>query len=335
LFLISKRKGNKIMAHEITQRADGFNEMAFVGETPWHGLGQELQEGASIEQWQKAAGLDWTIESSPVKFEVNDLVGNDCVYSGQNVLYRSDNYMPMSVVSDRYKPVQPAEVLEFFRDLVEESGFKIHTAGTLRGGKRMWALAETGKYAEVCPNDGIGGFLLLSTSADRTLATTARFTTIRVVCNNTLTAATQNGDHCVSLPHSTKFDHEKMKLKLGTAVESFGSFMEMAKLLQSKKMNVKQANAFITSLIAPISQVKHEESNIEDNRAYKRILELFEGGAKGSGLVGYTKWGMLNAVTEYYDHHAPSRTTDSRLDSTWFGNGERIKNQAVELLLTI
>ena len=104
------------MAHEITQRADGFNEMAFVGETPWHGLGQELQEGASIEQWQKAAGLDWTIESSPVRYEIGDQTGISIPYEGQNVLYRSDNKMPMSVVSNRYKPVQPAEVLEFFRD---------------------------------------------------------------------------------------------------------------------------------------------------------------------------------------------------------------------------
>jgi phage/plasmid-like protein (TIGR03299 family) len=328
------------MAHEITQRADGFNEMAFVGETPWHGLGQELQEGASIEQWQKAAGLDWTIESSPVTYttgitEANPY-GEDVVnFEGQNVLYRSDNNMPMSVVSNRYKPVQPAEVLEFFRDLVEESGFKIHTAGTLRGGKRMWALAETGKYAEVCPDDGIGGFLLLSTSADKTLATTARFTTIRVVCNNTLTAATQNGDHCVSLPHSAKFDHDKMKLKLGTAVESFGSFMEMAKFMQKQKMSIPKAKEFLNALIAPMSQIKDDEYNIADNRAYKKIIALFDEEAKGIELVGNTKWGMLNAVTEYFDHHAPSRTNDSRLDSTWFGNGERIKNQAVELLLTI
>jgi phage/plasmid-like protein (TIGR03299 family) len=323
------------MAHEITKRADGFNEMAFVGETPWHGLGQQLIEGASIEQWQKAAGLDWTIESSPVRYEIGDQTGISIPYEGQNVLYRSDNKMPMSVVSNRYKPVQPAEVLEFFRDLVEESGFKIHTAGTLRGGKRMWALAETGKFAEVCPDDGIGGFLLLSTSADKTLATTARFTTIRVVCNNTLTAATQNGDHCVSLPHSAKFDHEKMKLKLGTAVESFGAFMEMAKFMQKQKMNVHKAEDFLKAFIAPMSQIKDDEYNITENRAFIKILNLFEGEAKGIELVGYTKWGMLNAVTEYFDHHAPSKTIDSRLDSTWFGNGERAKNQAVELLLTI
>ena len=315
------------MAHEITQRADGFNEMAFVGETPWHGLGQEIDENSSIEEWQKAAGMDWTINSSPNKF---DAEGNDQLYSGQNVLYRSDTHLPLSVVSNRYKAVQPVEVLEFFRDLIDENGFKINTAGTLRGGKRMWALAETGKFGEVCKGDGVGGFLLLSTSCDRTLATTARFTTVRVVCNNTLTMAVNDKSNCVSFSHIQQFDHEKVKEKLGTAVASFGSFMDMAKVLQKQKLRQAQAQQFVADLITPLNQVK--DSPIEENRAYKKIMALFDSEAKGQELVGYSKWGMLNAVTEYVDHHNPSRNNDARLDSAWFGTGDRLKNRAIALL---
>jgi len=315
------------MAYEITQRADGFNEMAFVGETPWHGLGQEIDENSSIEEWQKAAGMDWTINSSPVKF---DAEGNDQIYSGQNVLYRSDTHLPLSVVSNRYKAVQPVEVLEFFRDLIDENGFKINTAGTLRGGKRMWALAETGKFGEVCKGDGVGGFLLLSTSCDRTLATTARFTTVRVVCNNTLTMAVNDKSNCVSFSHIQQFDHEKVKEKLGTAVASFGSFMDMAKVLQKQKLRQAQAQQFVADLITPLNQVK--DSPIEENRAYKKIMALFDSEAKGQELVGYSKWGMLNAVTEYVDHHNPSRNNDARLDSAWFGTGDRLKNRAIALL---
>ena len=315
------------MAHEITQRADGFNEMAFVGETPWHGLGQEIDENSSIEEWQKAAGMDWTINSSPVKF---DAEGSDLLYSGQNVLYRSDTHLPLSVVSNRYKAVQPVEVLEFFRDLIDENGFKINTAGTLRGGKRMWALAETGKFGEVCKGDGVGGFLLLSTSCDRTLATTARFTTVRVVCNNTLTMAVNDKSNCVSFSHIQQFDHEKVKEKLGTAVASFGSFMDMAKVLQKQKLRQAQAQQFVADLIIPLNQVK--DSPIEENRAYKKIMALFDSEAKGQELVGYSKWGMLNAVTEYVDHHNPSRNNDARLDSAWFGTGDRLKNRAIALL---
>ena len=318
------------MAHELTQRSNGFVEMAFVGETPWHKLGQELEEGASIEQWQVAAGMDWSIERSPVRFNAQ---GNDQIYSGQSVLYRSDDNTPLSVVSNRYKPVQPKEVLEFFRDLVAENGFKIHTAGTLMGGKRMWALAETGKFGEVCKGDGIGGFLLLSTSCDKTLATTARFTTVRVVCNNTLTAAVNRDVNQVSFSHIQQFDHVAVKAQLGNAVESFGSFMEMAKHLQKAKLSAEEAKDFVSFLVATSVQLADEEYDVTTNRAYKKILALFNEEAKGIELVGHTKWGMVNAVTEYYDHFNPTRSDDARLNSAWFGAVERAKNQALDLLL--
>ena len=315
------------MAHELTQREDGFVEMAFVGETPWHGLGQSIAQDASIEEWQKSAGMDWTIESSPVAFLAG---GNAQTFPNQNVLYRSDNYAPLSVVTNRYKPVQPKEVLEFFRDLVDESGFRIHTAGTLKGGKHMWALAETGKYGEITKGDGVGGFLLLSTSCDKSLATTARFTTVRVVCNNTLTSATADKSHCVSFSHVSHFDHEAVKAKLGNAVESFGAFMEMGKHLQKQKMDIVQASDFVKKLIAPVNQVK--DGDIHTNRTYRKIMALFDYEAKGVEMAGYTKWGMLNAVTEYYDHHAPSRSNDARLDNAWFGQGNMMKDRAVALL---
>jgi len=318
------------MAHELTQRSNGFVEMAFVGETPWHKLGQELEEGASIEQWQVAAGMDWSIERSPVRFNAQ---GNDQIYSGQSVLYRSDDNTPLSVVSNRYKPVQPREVLGFFRDLVAENGFKIHTAGTLMGGKRMWALAETGKFGEVCKGDGIGGFLVLSTSCDKTLATTARFTTVRVVCNNTLTAAVNRDVNQVSFSHIQQFDHVAVKAQLGNAVESFGSFMEMAKHLQKAKLSAEEAKDFVSFLVATSVQLADEEYDVTTNRAYKKILALFNEEAKGIELVGHTKWGMVNAVTEYYDHFNPTRSDDARLNSAWFGAGERAKNQALDLLL--
>lgn len=319
------------MAHELTQRADGFTEMAFVGELPWHGLGQELAEGADMETWRKAAGMDWTIQSAPVQY-VSASAYNQ--FNGQNVLYRNDNNLPLSIVSDRYKPVQPAEVLEFFDSLVKEAGFKLHTAGTLRGGKRLWALAETGKFGEVCKDDGVGGFLLLSTSCDRTLATTARFTSVRVVCNNTLTMAQNDIRTMIKVPHSTVFDHDKVKLQLGQVSEAFGSFMEMAKFLQNQKLNQAQAKVFLTKLMTPQAKLANEQYNIEKNKGYSKILEMFEGSGKGADLVGFTKWGMLNAVTEYYDHIIPNRSNDTRLDNAWFGSGDRIKNQAVNLLLT-
>jgi len=304
--------------------------------TPWSEVGGLITPDMSIENWQEKAGMNWSIESSPVYFQGDndaDNMGSE-VFKGQNVLYRSDTKMPLSVVSDMYKPVQPKEVLEFFRDLVDENGFTIETAGTLRKGKRMWALAKTGKFGEVCKDDGIGGYLLLSTSCDRTLATTARFTTIRVICQNTLAVALKEQENMVSFSHLAQFDHEAVKAKLGKAVDSFGSFMEMAKFLQKQRLGGTNAVEFVKKLVSINNQVKREDYDMTNNRAYKKIMDLFEGEAKGSNLVGDSKWAMLNAVTEYVDHHAPNRTQDARLDKAWFGSGERMKKKAQDMLLT-
>lgn len=319
------------MAHELTMNGE-IAEMAYVGDTPWHGLGQKLEQDATIEQWQKAAGMDWEIYSSPVQFYSDESGYASNTFNGQNVLYRSDNETPLSVVSDRYKPVQPLEVLEFFRDLVEENGFKIHTAGTLFGGKRMWALAETGKFAEVTKDDGIGGFLLLSTSCDRSLSTTARFTTVRVVCNNTLGMATAKSDNCVSFSHIQKFDHELVKAKLGKSVEAFGAFMEMSQFLQKQKLQEYQASEFIKRLVLNPVDEADPEYDFTKHRTYKKIMSLYKGEAMGADLVGNTRWGLLNAITEYYDHHHPARSQDARLNNAWFGRGDEIKNRAVMLL---
>ena len=306
------------MAHELTLN-NGIAEMAFVGETPWHGLGQKLEQDASFEQWQVAAGMDWTIKSSPVYFEDTDENEHRNLesFEGKNVLFRSDNKKGLGLVSDRYKPVQPAEVLNFFKSLVDENGFKLHTAGTLFGGKRMWALAETGNFGEVSKDDGVGGFLLLSTSCDKSLATTARFTTVRVVCNNTLSWASSDNTNMVSFNHMQKFDHDAVKAELASSVASFGSFMDMAKLLKKQQMNAVAVDTFMFNLL---KEPEQECVEVASTKGFQKILSLFDGEAKGFEMAKHSKWGMLNAVTEYFDHHAPNRSQDRRLNSAWFGN---------------
>lgn len=174
--------------------------MAYVGETPWHNLGQQLEPKQPIEVWAREAGMDWTIRSSPVRYMASDaegqsefstLMGDFMEFPEQHVLYRSDTKAPLSVVSGRYQVVQPREVLEFYRDLTEVSGYELETAGVLKAGKKFWALARTGKESTLKGNDVVKGYLLLATSCDGSLATTATPTTVRVVCNNTLSIALQ------------------------------------------------------------------------------------------------------------------------------------------------
>jgi phage/plasmid-like protein (TIGR03299 family) len=106
---------------------------------------------------------------------------------GRLVLVRSGTHAALSIVSGDYQIVQPIEVLEFYRELMDLYGHTLETAGALAGGRKVWALARTGviSTADTGDKDKLAAYVLLATSCDKTLATTAAFTSARVVCQNT------------------------------------------------------------------------------------------------------------------------------------------------------
>ena len=316
------------MAHELTIRKNGKAEMAYVGAKPWHNLGQELAAGADLETWKEAAGMDWNILSGPVKFN------SDGLFPAYNVLYRSDDHAPLSIVSSKYKVVQPGEVLEFFKDLVGANGFELTTAGTLFGGKRFWALASIGQEACVVGKDKVGGYLLLSSSCDGTLATTARFTTVRVVCNNTLSMALGTQAE-VTVGHRSHFNPAAVKDQLGIARDTFADFMKSMRSLAKVKLSDVEAGALVGQLLTETKTVYKED--VAQSRQYKQIMGLFDGQGIGADLAGAsgTAWGLVNAVTEYVDHHARAKTDSARLASAWFGRGDSLKTEAAQRLLAL
>ena len=234
------------MAHKIEQ-------IAYVDETPWHGLGNQLSPNQPLEVWAQQAGMDWRIESSNVSYMAQNERGQSIImpFEDQRVLYRSDTHAPLSVVSQRYQEVQPKEILEFYRDLTEQSGFELETAGVLKGGKKFWALARTGQSTALKSKDVSNGYILLATACDGTLATTAQFTSIRVVCNNTLAIALRGQSSSagvVKVPHSTKFDAEKVKQQLGISVRAWDVHMYEMKQLTQRKVSQQEAKAYFDAV---------------------------------------------------------------------------------------
>src|SRR5687767_10746711 len=125
--------------------------------------------------------MNWEIEESEVRYITgSNNVGTIKSFPANKVLYRSDTKAPLAVVSNRFKVVQPGDVLEFYRDLTADSGFELETAGVLREGRKFWALARTGQSTVLRGRDRVDGYLLLATACDGTLATTAQFTSVRV-----------------------------------------------------------------------------------------------------------------------------------------------------------
>lgn len=315
------------MAHQIEQ-------MAYIGTTPWHGLGNRLTEKQPIEIWQREAGMDWQIQESPVHFK-SDAAGHlGAIHSftEQKVLYRSDTKTALSVVSNRYQVVQPREVLEFYRDLTEVSGYELETAGVLKGGRKFWALARTGHAEILKGNDQVNGYLLLATSCDGTLATTATPTTVRVVCNNTLSIALDGTSYAIKVPHNTRFDPKTVKKQLGVAVSQWDDFMYRMRVLAERKIQPHESFRFFTNVLCKASVPVASSETLPNERALRKMQSLYEGRGRGSTLESScgTAWGLLNAVTEFVDHERRARSAEYRMDSAWFGQGALIKQRALD-----
>jgi phage/plasmid-like protein (TIGR03299 family) len=321
------------MAHLIENNEfTGKAEIAYIGKKPWHGLGQQLTENAPIEVWRKEAGLDWEAKVTPVMFWPEGLAAPQNIKSKQ-VIFRNDTYQPLGVVSDRYKIHQPADVLDFFNTLVQSAGFTLEVAGAIKGGKRIWALANVNKESVVLNDDAVKGYLLLSTSFDGTTATVGQFTSIRVVCNNTLSAAdTETAPSRVMLTHGTNFDASLMRERLGIVVSGFDGMMDKYRSFARNSVSSQYAKNFIKELFPDTHD--NQTGLYKESRSFKRVLELFDGagiGAQERGVYG-TRWGLLNAVTQYIDHER-GHNVDTRINNAWFGNGNRLKSEAETFLL--
>jgi len=317
--------------------------MAYVGDTPWHGLGSELSPKQPLEVWAREAGMDWRIESSDVNFMAENDRGHNLIlpFAEQKVLYRSDTLEPLSVVSQRYQEVQPSEILEFYRDLTEHADFELETAGVLKGGRKFWALARTGQSATLRGGDVSHGYLLLATACDGTLATTAQFTNIRVVCNNTLVISLADGSGgVVKVPHSTTFDADKVKQQLGVSVSQWDDFNYEMKQLTNRRVTQAEAANYLNRVFNDVKDdglilfntAKKEKDAVPNAKAMNQVMKMFNGQGRGADLDAAkdTAYGLLCSITEYVDHERRAMSREHRLDGAWFGSGAKLKQKGLE-----
>jgi len=271
------------------------------------------------------------------------------------------------VNSDGYQVHQNGEILEFFRDLTGQLGAQIHTAGAIDGGRLVWVMAKLPEMTgEVAAGDQVRVNLVLTTSVDGSMRTRGFLTAIRVVCANTLKLANAGAKIVVEQGHRSKFDGAKMKADLSAAEKGFSEFLNVGHELTRVKLASEEAKDIVRELLAGPRWEEHKRAaaalatpvqgqmddvmasllggagsgvaveQVKEFRAPRgegRILELFNGAGRGSQHPGSdgTAWGLLNAVTEFVDHEQ-GRAQDSRLTSAWFGEGDDLKERALEKL---
>lgn len=307
------------MSHEV-------ETMAYAGETPWHGLGESVSNELTPAQMMKKAGCDWQVEKRPMTFMSN---GQMKVVPGKKALVRSSDDKLLDVVGDDWNPIQNSDAFEFFSEYVLAGDMEMHTAGSLKEGRNVWALAKVKDSFTILGDDRVDSYLLFSNPHQYGKAIDIRFTPIRVVCNNTLTlslgSASKNG---VKLGHRSTFNADMVKETLGLAHEKFAKYKEMAEFLASKKFTMDSLIKYYNEVFPFTHKGNSSVDKVSDlsktaQEAFA-VLETQPGARFGEG----TWWQALNSVT-YLTDHKMGRAADTRLQSAWFGQNQARKIKAV------
>jgi phage/plasmid-like protein (TIGR03299 family) len=203
----------------------------------------------------------------------------------------------------------------------------------LKEGRKLWALAKTGQSATLKGRDKVNGYLLLATACDGTLATTAQFTSVRVVCNNTLSIALGDSTGAIKVPHRSQFDAQAVKRQLGIAISSWDGFMARMKALSECRVKDDAAETFFRRVLTyPTGNATDRPTTSLNDSAIKTVQQLYVGRGRGALLASAdgTAWGLVNSITEFVDHHRRARSDDHRRDAAWFGTGASLKQKAWE-----
>jgi phage/plasmid-like protein (TIGR03299 family) len=320
------------MAHEI-EIIDGQAQMAYAGEVPWHGLGTQVSSDLSPHEMMVAAGLDWQVVKKPIQYGNSN--EKKTVIDNKAALVRETDNQLLSIVGNNWHPIQNEDAFSMFNEMCQAGDMEMNTAGSLKDGQIVWGLAKVKKSFALKTDQGedvVDSYLLFSNPHEFGKCADVRFSPIRVVCNNTLTAALSNGKSSVRITHRTAFDPEHTKRLLGIADMKLETYQEAAEFLVSKRYDPDTLIEYFNKVFPVSNQAKTLKvaDSIIDRLSYTarkavNVMEEQPGAELGAG----SWWQAFNAVTYLTDHQL-GRTADARLQSAWYGPNNALKANALK-----
>ena len=307
------------MAHEIE------NEMiAYSGAMPWHGIGAELPEGASPSEFLKAAKLDWNVEKHPIEAVIGD---TRIAVPDKFALVRSTDQKVMSICGKEWKPFQNTDCLDFMKRYCDAGGATMETAGGLRDGQIVWALARLNHSFEVRPGDKVNGYVLLTSPHFVGKVIDIRTTTVRVVCANTMAMANRSSSVEYKQSHRHEFDVASAKMAIENAHECLANAEKRAKIIDQLKIGLDDT---VKKVLVPVFEPellddeKFMSERVRPNDMSSTFQGIINSMMSAPGHVEGTGWGVLNGVTHWADHVA-GRNEATRLYRSWMGDNAKAK----------
>jgi len=300
------------------------------GQVPWHELGATLEGVLSSKDAIKAARLEWAVEQVPV-YTHNNWAEPIPSYVA-NV--RSDTNEVLGIVSERYCVAQNKDVFAFADALISSNKVKctFETTGSLFNGRRVFMLVNMAKRRIV--GDEYQPYLCLSNAHDGTACLQVFLTGIRVVCNNTLSAALKTAKRKISIRHLSLMEQRKddAVMTMGAASKYFHDLEEFASQLAVKKVNFGK----VLDRLFPVSR-EMTRRQINSNKEVKELIKnLFR---KKDDLQNFkgTAWGAYSAIADYRSNAEPKRKTSTYADNKMarFIDGDTVMQQAQDIILEL
>jgi phage/plasmid-like protein (TIGR03299 family) len=342
------------MSHEMTEN-DGALQ---VGRPAWHRLGTVMQAPpANVKEALEVARMAWEVESAPV-----EVAG--AIVKGYAANVRSDTREVLGIVSEGYRRVQNAEAFGLL-DGARELGATIETVGSVRGGRIVYATVKLPASFAV-RGDVVESYAAFVARHDGAGAVRAFATPVRIVCMNTIRAATSRADGAVSgtaesglsIPHrgDVREALEQGSTVLQAMIESTGKIRAAAEFLAGRPIDPAGFRAYVERLdvppvapdadtfaattegIAAFDVAREKYEGARDRWAVRRArVGAIMAGSTGTigGNVAGTWWAAYNAATEALQHPASGEMTDARAVSTFLGAGADRTAEALSVALSM
>ena len=331
------------MAHRLEQFEDGDTAFFTAREVAWHKLGTVTDGALTAVQALETAFLDWTVTKSeePVTTSVPAYDGGKpltITYPDKFMTYRyhPKTHKPeaLGVVGSRYTPVQNAEAFGFLNDIADESGAVFETAGSIDNGRKVFMTMKMPEGLNIGGKDAIDMYLMAWNTHDGSSSFNVLVTPIRVVCQNTLTAAIGSAKQQFIVRHtagvSGKIQAARDTLKITFKYQA--EFEKKAEALLKQSMTDKEFNALVEKIF-PIKDEKSPRAVTMAETARATANGLWK--APTQANIANTKWAAYNALVEYADWAKPVRDANAdtaRAIRIVTGAGDRFKNKVLNLL---
>jgi phage/plasmid-like protein (TIGR03299 family) len=327
------------MAHELEQLSGGRTAFVTARQSAWHQLGTVNERTMTADEIMTKAFLGgWKVRKIALYGEETTPDGPariDCPDKWMTVRTNIDTGATeyLGVVGEDYTPVQNEQVAEMLDRLVDAaSGAHFETAGSLRGGRRVFVTMKLPQGMSVAGVDDLDLYLAATTSHDGTAALRADATPIRIVCANTDRAALAATKGFYVFRHTTNVHSQIAQAReaMGLMWDYFSEFEKAAERMINETLTMGGFEKVVGQLW-PLPEGASEPAKRHHRQRQAALRYLIRDADTQKAIRG-TRWAGFQAITEYIDHYAPAKTVELRANRAVAGPAAELKTRAFELL---